>query len=78
MAEYKSRVESVGGTSYSYANVYDSKCNTPYWYVRKDYLDKLGLDVPETIEELMDAAVKMSEAGLGTLGIAGGSDGSGL
>lgn len=78
VAEYKSQVESVGGTSYSYANVYDSKCNTPYWYVRKDYLDKLGLDVPETIEELMDAAVKMSEAGLGTLGIAGGSDGSGF
>ncbi len=76
--KFKDQIEQVNGASYSYANVFDSKCNTPYWYIRKDYLDKLGLGVPGTVEELMDAAKKMSDAGLGTLGIVGGSDGAGF
>jgi len=74
LAAYGSNISAVGGKSYAYMNTFDVRVNTPYWYVRKDYLDKVSLPVPTTIEELIAAAEAMSKAGLGSLGVAGGTD----
>ena len=84
---YKAAVEADGGICMSYVTK-DGRImglphpgatpdNLEFLYIRKDWLDELGLPVPKTLDELLDTARAFQEAGLGgenTIGMAASGD----
>lgn len=67
---------SYGGRMYAITSPSDGDYELTW--IRKDWLDKLGLDVPQTVDELEDVAkafVENDVSGKGTIGIVGPQSG---
>ncbi len=67
---------SIDGRMYGFASLAGTADGYTIMEVRKDWLDKLGLEMPETIQDVHDIAVAFRDAKLGgenTIPIAGGS-----
>lgn len=54
-----------GGKRFAFANFYSSPVDAEYIHVRRDWLDKINRDVPQTIEELEEALRLFKEKKLG-------------
>lgn len=51
--DVKAAVTAADGNIYEIPSLYDSEVSQ-CWFIRKDWLDKLGLEIPETVDELYD------------------------
>lgn len=51
--DVKAAVTASDGNIYEIPSIYDSEVSQ-CWFIRKDWLDKLNLEIPETVDELHD------------------------
>lgn len=59
VGEYNYSLGTIDGQQYAVPRIPDVPFNT--WYVRKDWLDALNLEVPTTVEELVEVARAFTE-----------------